>query len=66
MVWRALSKLGTEERLPTLETLESVERFVVSVYGGSKFPKNVTTLADFNMSDNVLCQHEAEKLIPLL
>ena len=64
MVWRALSKIGTEERLPTLDTLEAVERFVVSVYGGSKLPENVTTLADLPWIMFSKCQHEAEKLPP--
>ena len=35
---------GTSERLPTLETLELLENFVVSLYGGEKLNNQIQSL----------------------
>jgi hypothetical protein len=43
-VLKALSNLGLNEEMPSLCTLQSLERFVVDAYGKSKLPPNVTTL----------------------
>ena len=43
----SLSKLGNNEDLPNLETLENLERFVVKLNGGFSYPnKDITDLAE--------------------
>jgi len=63
-VLTALSNLGIGENLPTLDTLEALEKFVVNVYGGQKCPKHITTLSDLRWHLFSKFQYESEKLPP--
>ena len=42
----AFSKLGVGENLPTLETQDSIEKFVVKAYGENKFPATISSLSE--------------------
>lgn len=60
----AFSRLGIGDALPSLGILEVVERFVVSLYGGTKCPKNITSLSDLRWYLFSKFQLEANKLPP--
>ena len=60
-------KLGNNEDLPNLETLENLERFVVQLYGGSNYPnKDITHLAELRWHLFSKFQQDAEKLPPTM
>ena len=40
------SKLGVGENLPTLETQDSIKKFVVKTYGENKYPATVPSLSE--------------------
>ena len=63
-VLNAFTKLGIREDLPTLETLEILEGFVVTLYGGLKHPQNINSLSDLRWYLFSKFQQEAEKLLP--
>ena len=56
------ARLGLGENLPSLETLESLEEFVVGLYGGKNHPSNIRSLADMRWYLFSKFQLEAEKL----
>ena len=63
-VLNAFAHLGIGEDLPTLETLASLEEFVVELYAGSNRSKSITSLADLRWHLFSKYQTEAEKLPP--
>ena len=58
------SRLGIGEDLPSTETLEQLEKFVVALYGGPKIKRSISTLADLRWYLFSRYQHEADKLPP--
>lgn len=65
-ILRALSALGEDEGPPTQETLESLERFVVSLYGGNSCPTHVKTLPQLRWYLYSKFQTDADKLPPTM
>ena len=63
---RAFAKLGIGNDLPTLETLEALECFVLTLYGGTKRPQIIESFADLGWLMFSTFQQEAEKLPPTL
>ena len=63
-VLNAFACLGLAENLPSLETLELLEKFVVSLYGGTNHPSNIRSLADIRWYLFSKLQFEAKKLPP--
>ena len=57
-------KLGVGENLPTLETLDSIEKFVVNVYGENKCPATISSLAEVRLQLFSKYQYDAERLPP--
>ena len=55
---------GTFERLPTLETLELLENFVVSLYGGEKLNNQIQSLPQLQWYLYSKHQLDADKLPP--
>ena len=45
-ILQALTSLGENESLPSLDTIELLENFVASLYGHSKCPEDVSTLCE--------------------
>ena len=62
----ALAKLGDEEVLPSLSTLDNIERFVVAVYGQKKKSENIETLAQLSWYFFSKFQSDAEQLPPTM
>ncbi|XP_057300399.1 uncharacterized protein LOC130631667 [Hydractinia symbiolongicarpus] len=62
----ALSTLGSTVELPNLETLESLERFVVSMYKGNKCPADVVSLSQLRWNLFSKFQCDADMLPPTL
>lgn len=61
-VLQAFKSLGISESLPTLETIEALEKFVVSLFGAKK--STCKTLAELRWFHFQRYQHEADKLPP--
>ena len=60
----ALCKLGVNEALPVLETLESMGKFVVKLYGGETY--NINNLSDLRWYLFSKHQNDTEKLPPTM
>ena len=62
----ALAKLGDEEVLPSLSTLDNIERFVVAVYGEKKKSENIEMLAQLHWYFFSIFQSDAAQLPPTM
>ena len=62
----ALAKLGDEEVLPSLSTLDNIERFVVAVYGEKKKSEYIETLAQLRWYFFSKFQSDAAQLPPTM
>ena len=63
-ILQALTSLGENESLPSLDTIELLENFVASLYGHSKCPEDVSTLCELRWYLFSKYQCDADMLPP--
>lgn len=62
----ALAALGSSEPLPSLQTLEALEAFVVQLYSGNNCPEHIATLPQLRWYMYSKFQTQTEKLPPTM
>ena len=65
-IYHAFSALGKDEALPTQEVIESLEQFVVTLFGGNGCPTYVKTLPQLRWYLYSKFQTDADKLPPTM
>ena len=58
------SSIGKDDHLPSLEVLESIEKWLVQAYGGKKLPTNIDTIPKLRWYLFSKFQCSIEKLPP--